>query len=791
MTSIEDVNSFFASHTTSNNLISTGLQTMGYLGPCKELCGEIRECNTPKNACRSGILDGENLDKMKEKGDPCILVGDSTQSKGYRVYNKRTRMIVESIHIRFDKIIEVSETSVANNTSGLVPQQQKASDYDYSDPVPQQQDVFSSADVDVSSQQELDLLFGPLYDEFFNAGSNPQDKQPSTNIQPTSEPSTPTYVYAEENNDYQEEEGEHIPDDKFTNPFYTPVQEVTESSSHNISNSNVPTFNQPQDEDQTVIRNKARLVVKGYAQEEGIDFEESFSPGAHLEAIQIFIAYAAYKSFPIYQMDVKTEFLNGPLKEEVYVAQPDEFVDPDHPKRVKTRQPSSTLKAETEDNTYAIDFHQAEFCVRILFTTVNITSIDNFCDVVNYSFFMAMLTMRARRFLKNTRRKFSMNGNKTIGFDKSKFSVTTATKCDTFHISVGLPGTKKTKESTRRTLPVETPASSTLVCCDVLGDYDWSDQAKDGRTNFALMAYSSTNSNFEEILIVSSLMPKYGAEHRETPGSFYRRRTFNNNNNNYRNNNNYHNTNTNNRYNNYQSQQNRRPEAIKAYAATPAENNRFGSSIDEKRKSYCICIPTTKPNEENYTTHDLELGAVVFALKIWRHYLYGNAVNYDCEIRYHPGKENVIADALSTKKQIKPLRVRSLIMTIHLKLPSQILEAQNEALKEENVKAENLRGMDKSFEMHPDGTRCIKNRSWLPLFGNLRDLIMYESHKSKYSIHPGSDKMYQDLKKLYWWPNIKAIIAEYVGKCLTCSRVKAECQKPSGLLVHPEMHMWK
>ncbi|GJU07519.1 putative reverse transcriptase domain-containing protein [Tanacetum coccineum] len=121
-------------------------------------------------------------------------------------------------------------------------------------------------------------------------------------------------------------------------------------------------------------------------------------------------------------------------------------------------------------------------------------------------------------------------------------------------------------------------------------------------------------------------------------------------------------------------------------------------------------------------------------------------------------------------------------MTIHPKLPSQILKAQTEALKEENVKAENLRGLDKAFEIHPDGTRCIKNQSWLPLFGNLRDLIMHESHKSKYFIHPGSDKMYQDLRKLYWWPNIKAIIAEYVGKCLTCSRVKAECQKPSGLL---------
>ncbi|GJZ70242.1 putative reverse transcriptase domain-containing protein, partial [Tanacetum coccineum] len=122
-------------------------------------------------------------------------------------------------------------------------------------------------------------------------------------------------------------------------------------------------------------------------------------------------------------------------------------------------------------------------------------------------------------------------------------------------------------------------------------------------------------------------------------------------------------------------------------------------------------------------------------------------------------------------------------MTIHPKLPLQILKAQTEALKKENIKAENFRGMDKAFKIHPDGTRCIKNQSWLPLFGNLRDLIMHESHKSKYSIHPGSDKMYQELKKLYWWLNMKAIIAEYVGKCLTCSRVKAECQKPSGLLI--------
>ncbi|GKE90626.1 hypothetical protein Tco_1571721, partial [Tanacetum coccineum] len=90
--------------------------------------------------------------------------------------------------------------------------------------------------------------------------------------------------------------------------------------------------------------------------------------------------------------------------------------------------------------------------------------------------------------------------------------------------------------------------------------------------------------------------------------------------------------------------------------------------------------------------------------------------DYDCEIRYHLGKANVIADALSRKERIKPLQVRALVMTLYPKLPSQILEAQTESIKEANIEAENLRGMDKTCEVRPDGTRCIKNRSWLPLF---------------------------------------------------------------------------
>nr|GFA76963.1 reverse transcriptase domain-containing protein [Tanacetum cinerariifolium] len=176
--------------------------------------------------------------------------------------------------------------------------------------------------------------------------------------------------------------------------------------------------------------------------------------------------------------------------------------------------------------------------------------------------------------------------------------------------------------------------------------------------------------------------------------------------------------------------------------------------------------------------------------------------DYDCEIRYHPGKENVVADALSRKERGPPLRVRALVMTIGLDLPRQILNAQTEARKSENIKEEDVRGMlvensrypekfrKEKLEPHADGTLCLNGRSWLPCYGDLWTVIMHESHKSKYSIHPGSDKMYQDMKKLYWWPNMKADIATYVSKCLTCAKVKAQHQKPSGLLVQLEIPKW-
>ncbi|GKE46405.1 putative reverse transcriptase domain-containing protein, partial [Tanacetum coccineum] len=248
----------------------------------------------------------------------------------------------------------------------------------------------------------------------------------------------------------------------------------------------------------------------------------------------------------------------------------------------------------------------------------------------------------------------------------------------------------------------------------------------------------------------------------------------------------------------------------------------YGAVLMQREKVIAYASRQLKTHEENYTTYDLDLGAVVFALRLWRHYLYGMKCvvftdhkslqyilnqkelnmrqcywiellsDYDCEIRYHLGKANVVADALSRKERIGPLRVRALMMIVYNDLPKQILEAQKEAMKNKNVKAKNLRRLIKQiFEFCLDGTRCFGNCVWLPRFSRLRDLIMHESHKSKYSIHPGSDKMYQDLKLLYWWPNMKVDIATYVSKCLTCAKVKVEHQKPYGLLQQPEIPVWK
>ncbi|GKC74769.1 retrovirus-related pol polyprotein from transposon TNT 1-94, partial [Tanacetum coccineum] len=236
--------------------------------------------------------DGENLDKMKEKGDACIFVGYFTKSKGYRVYNKRTRLIVKTIHVNFD---ELPLMALHNVSSDLATQCQITTlKQDSLSPGPQsQKNVPIAAEIVTTSLNELDMIFSLMFNKYFNGATS---VVLNSSVVPTADASDkPPPVTATENID--QAENVMVREDEFFNIFGASAHE------------------NKRDEENIVIRNKARLVAKRYSQAEGINFEESFAPVARLEAIRIFITYATHKSFVVYQMDVKTAFLNGPLKE--------------------------------------------------------------------------------------------------------------------------------------------------------------------------------------------------------------------------------------------------------------------------------------------------------------------------------------------------------------------------------------------------------------------------------------------------------------------------------------------
>ncbi|GJY03225.1 putative reverse transcriptase domain-containing protein, partial [Tanacetum coccineum] len=180
-----------------------------------------------------------------------------------------------------------------------------------------------------------------------------------------------------------------------------------------------------------------------------------------------------------------------------------------------------------------------------------------------------------------------------------------------------------------------------------------------------------------------------------------------------------------------------------------ASNQGFGYVLMQRGKVIAYASRQLKIHEKNYTTHDLELGAVVFALKTWRHYLYG---------------------------------MKSVIYTDHKSL--QYLFEQKELNMRQRWWIELLSDYECEIKYHP-------GKANIPLVGGIRKLIFDKAHTSKYSVHPGADKMYYDLRDLYWWPGMRRNIAEYVSKCLTCSKIKAEHQKPSGLLQQPEIPEWK
>ncbi|GMJ13693.1 hypothetical protein HRI_005038600 [Hibiscus trionum] len=263
-----------------------------------------------------------------------------------------------------------------------------------------------------------------------------------------------------------------------------------------------------------------------------------------------------------------------------------------------------------------------------------------------------------------------------------------------------------------------------------------------------------------------------------------------------------------------------------------ASHQGLGCVLMQEGKVIAYASRQLKPHELNYPTHDLELAAVVFALKIWRHYLYGEKCylftdhkslkylltqkelnlrqrrwmellkDYDLVIDYHPGKANVVADALSRKptsslrclnahfrlmkrgKLLAELRVQSTIVSL-----IKALQEDDEELQP--ILARIKDEPDPDFAINSDGLLCFRNRICVPNNDDLRNQILREAHASPFSIHPGAVKMYKDLKEIYWWSGMKSKITDFVARCLTCQRVKAEHKVPTGLLQPIELPQWK
>ncbi|GJS33267.1 reverse transcriptase domain-containing protein [Tanacetum coccineum] len=461
------------------------------------------------------------------------------------------------------------------------------------------------------------------------------------------------------------------------------------------------------DERGIVIKNKARLVTQGYTQEEGINYDEVFSPVARIEAIRLFLAYASFKDFMVYQMDIKSAFLYGKIKEEVYVCQPPGFEDQTsltekfgftHVKTASTPMETQKLLLKDEDGEEMdVYLYRSMIGSLMYLSSSRLDIMFTVCACARYQILMV--------------------DSITFGHEMVNILVSGEEYDKVFnHLDMlnaplegkGFTCAKQTKEDheVHLGLVLELLRKEKLY-------------AKFSKCEFGLQEPVTTGMEQEEAFqtLKNNLC--------DAPILTL-------------------------------------PDGVEDFIVyCDASNQGLGCVLMQRGTTIAYALRQLKIHEKNYTTHDLELGAIVFALKTWRHYLYGTKSviytdhkslqhifdqkelnmrqrrwielfsDYECEIRYHPGKANVVADALSKKERLKPRRVRAMAMTIQTGMRDNIQAAQSEAFKQENILAEGLHGLDQQMEKKEDEILYFMDHIWVPLFGGVRTVIMDEAHKSK------------------------------------------------------------
>nr|GEU98312.1 retrovirus-related Pol polyprotein from transposon TNT 1-94 [Tanacetum cinerariifolium] len=791
------------------------------------------------------LRDGENLDKTKEKGNACIFVAYSTQSRAYRVFNKRTRVIVETIHVNFDELPHMASDHVSSN---LVPQcQRTALKHDSLSPSPQCQENVPQTDRTVTTSNELDLLFSLMFDELLNGSSQVVSKysavstadvpnqcqQQHTN--PLNNKKTkatcqvltqaPTVTSTENINQAEMiEENANVQDDEFVNIFCTPVQDKGETSSRHVDSSNMHTFYQrhPSEHHWTkdhpleqVIGNHFQsirtrrqlesdgemcmfalteelhqfdrlnvweLVDRPLNKNEGVDFKESFAPVARLEAIRLFITYAAHKSFTVYQMDVKTTFLYGPLKEEVCVNQPDGFVDPYHPDkvyrlkkalyglkqapRVCVGTPMATKHQDADLSGTPVDQTKYRSMVRaFMYLTASRP------DIVHATCYCARyqakptekhLTAVKRIFwyLKDTI-NLGLWYPKDTGFKLTAF-------LDSDH--AGCLDSRKSTSGGIQFLDYGFYFDKIPMYCDSKAAIAIScNPVQHSRTKHIDVRYHFIKKRLkmDKITTLHEVVSRMGIQCLETESQFL------------------------------VTSSELASDGVKIYVMKSERNHlketlrRFGeatasgfwrhrSSLTKLTKKNAPFV-LGKEQDEAFSTLRKKLcetPILVLPEGTKDMVVYSNvSYSYLGCILMQRGK--VIAYA---SRQLKK----------HVEnYPTHDLEfATMEALKEENWKNKPITSYIPRLIDDSRGIKTRFGRVYIPFRIDIKDLIL-EAHKSRYSIHSEATRMYLDLKRNYWWPGIKRDCETYVEKCLTCLKIKAEHQKPYGKVQPLDILVWK